>query len=132
MNYLDAETVIELHELILKYSNGLSGVRNTNLVESPLEAIKNDTYYPSFSEKLAFLLYSFVKNHPFADGNKRTAIVICALFMNINGYNDREMNIFAVWGESLALNIASGKMSLEETKDSSEFLMRNVIGLSKG
>lgn len=124
MNYLDAETVIELHELILKYSNGLSGVRNMNLLKSPLEAIKNDTYYPNFSEKLAFLLYSFVKNHPFADGNKRTAIVICALFMSINGYNDREVNIFAIWGELIALNIASGNMDLEEIKSSSEVLLR--------
>lgn len=124
MNYLDAETVIELHELILKYSNGLSGVRNMNLLKSPLEAIKNDTYYPNFSEKLAFLLYSFVKNHPFADGNKRTAIVLCALFMSINGYNDREVNIFAIWGELIALNIASGNMDLEEIKSSSEVLLR--------
>lgn len=124
MNYLDAETVIELHELILKYSNGLSGVRNMNLLKSPLEAIKNDTYYPNFSEKLAFLLYSFVKNHPFADGNKRTAIVLCALFMSINGYNDREVNIFAIWGELMALNIASGNMNLEEIKSSSEVLLR--------
>lgn len=124
MNYLDAETVIELHELILKYSNGLSGVRNMNLLKSPLEAIKNDTYYPNFNEKLAFLLYSFVKNHPFTDGNKRTAIVICALFMSINGYDDREVNIFAVWGELMALNIASGNMNLEEIKESSEFLLR--------
>lgn len=126
MNYLDAESVIELHELILKYSNGLSGVRNMNLLKSPLEAIKNDTYYPNFSEKLAFLLYSFVKNHPFTDGNKRTAIVICALFMSINGYDDREVNIFAVWGELMALNIASGNMNLEEIKSSSEFLIRNI------
>lgn len=124
MNYLDAETVIELHELILKYSNGLSGVRNMNLLKSPLEAIKNDTYYPNFSEKLAFLLYSFVKNHPFADGNKRTAIVLCALFMSINGYNDREVNIFAIWGELIALNIASGNMDLEEIKSSSEVLLK--------
>ena len=127
MNYLDAETVIELHELILKYSNGLSGVRNMNLLKSPLEAIKNDTYYPNFSEKLAFLLYSFVKNHPFADGNKRTAIVLCALFMSINGYNDREVNIFAIWGELIALNIASGNMDLEEIKSSSEVLLRNIL-----
>ena len=124
MNYLDAESVIELHELILKYSNGLSGVRNMNLLKSPLEAIKNDTYYPNFSEKLAFLLYSFVKNHPFTDGNKRTAIVICALFMSINGYDDREVNIFAIWGELIALNIASGNMDLEEIKSSSEVLLR--------
>ena len=131
MKYLDTAIAMELHEIVLKYSNGLSGIRNASLVSSPLEAIKDDGYYPNFSDKLAFLLYSFVNNHPFADGNKRTAIMLCALFLSVNGYSERQVNLFVYWAELVALNIATGKMNLEETKDSFSVWLDIAKGVEK-
>jgi death-on-curing protein len=42
--------------------------------------------YPTSFHKAAALMESLVKNHPFIDGNKRTAIISAAIFLQMNGY----------------------------------------------
>lgn len=55
-------------------------------LESVLEHIQNDDYYPTFEDKLTHLFYSANKFHCFADGNKRIAITLCAQMLLFNGY----------------------------------------------
>jgi death-on-curing protein len=56
--------------------------------------------YPDIMLKAAALIDSLVRNHPFVDGNKRTAITASALFLRLNGYllqvENREMVLFAL------------------------------------
>ncbi|WP_233424254.1 Fic family protein [Helicobacter suis] len=64
---------------------GLGGYSQTGIgyLASALENIQNDDFYPSFCDKLAHLMFSCIKFHPFNDGNKRTSIYLGMCFLDI-------------------------------------------------
>lgn len=101
--YFPVDYAIKEHDRIIDISGGLPGVRDANQLESSIEFIKEDTYYPGFVEKLAHLVYSIAMNHCFHDGNKRSSIVLGAYFLEINGYGNRvatfilEMENIVLW-----------------------------------
>lgn len=81
-------------------------------LESALEFIKNDTYYPTFEEKLCHLFWSINKNHIFEDGNKRLAITVSVMFLIKIGY----MNIatrFMEEMEAISYHVAAGNIKKE-------------------
>ena len=78
--YISIELVIIVHNMFIDRYGGLPGIYNLGLLESVLENIQNDTYYPRFIDKFTHLFFSIIKYHCFADGNKRTAIV-CATML---------------------------------------------------
>ncbi|EPH10272.1 death-on-curing family protein [Campylobacter ureolyticus ACS-301-V-Sch3b] len=86
MNYLDMKQVISLHDDIMDEINGLKGYNKTqaNYLEAALEHITNNEYYLTFYDKLAHLIYSIIKFHPFYSGNKAVAIYAGMAFMLIN------------------------------------------------
>lgn len=53
---------------------------------SVLDFIRDDTYYPTFEEKLTHLFFSLCRGHFFLDGNKRIAITLCTHMLLLNGY----------------------------------------------
>ncbi len=65
---------------------GSKEILNKGQIESILEHIKNDDYYPSFIDKLTHLFFGFCQFHCFSDGNKRAAIVMSEAFLLYNGY----------------------------------------------
>ena len=65
---------------------GTLGHLDLGQLESVLEHIKNDDYYPTFEQKLTHLFFSTTKFHCFQDGNKRIAISLGAQFLLLNGY----------------------------------------------
>lgn len=73
---------------------GLSGVRDEGLLESAV-ARPQTGYYQDVIEEAGALCESLLQNHPFLDGNKRTAVVATAAFLRWNGFRlqfvDREM-----------------------------------------
>lgn len=81
----------------------MSGVKNKGQLESPIEHIQNDLYYPEIEHKLTHLVYSINKNHGFHDGNKRSSIALGAYFLELNGYDFivkrfvKELENIAVW-----------------------------------
>ncbi|PPD43532.1 MAG: type II toxin-antitoxin system death-on-curing family toxin [Methylobacter sp.] len=85
--YLTIEQAIEIHRNTVVVSGGgtLEHLEIGKL-ESVLEHIQNDSYYPTFEDKLTHLFYSANKFHCFADGNKRIAITLCAQMLLFNGY----------------------------------------------
>ena len=85
-NYFDVDHAIAEHDRILQKTGGRPGILNLGLVESPIEFIQNDDYYPELTDKLTHLVFSFAKNHGFNDGNKRSSIVLGSFFLQINGY----------------------------------------------
>jgi len=85
--YFDVAHAIDVHDWIIKHSKGMSGINNIALLESPLEHIKNDQYYPKMEDKMTHLVYSVNKKHAFLDGNKRSSIVLGAYFLELNGYH---------------------------------------------
>lgn len=101
--YFDIEHAIQIHDFIIKKSGGLEGARDLGLLDSVLEHIQNDLYYPTFEEKLTHLFYSVNKLHAFNDGNKRSSIALSTLFLEINGLGHcvatfvKEIENIAVW-----------------------------------
>ena len=85
--YLSIDQAIEVHRKTVIISGGGSqGILNTDLLESCLQHIQNDDYYPTFEDKLTHLFFCANKFHCFEDGNKRIAIALGAQFLLLNGY----------------------------------------------
>ena len=83
--YINVDQALEIHNKIIEISGGVDGLNNFNGLISPIEFIKEDFYYPTFELKLTHLVYTIIKNHSFNDGNKRSAIGIGAMFLELNG-----------------------------------------------
>ncbi len=90
MKYLSPEQIIALHRLALEKYGGSEGVRDLHLLKSaairPLVTTMGQDAYPNLFLKAAVLLESLIKNHPFLDGNKRTAFISAVVFLEVNGY----------------------------------------------
>ncbi|QYG05073.1 type II toxin-antitoxin system death-on-curing family toxin [Janthinobacterium sp. PAMC25594] len=84
--YFDKIHAIAVHDWIIANSGGRSGMENEGLLESPLQMIQNELYYPELEDKLTHLFYSINKNHAFSDGNKRSGIALSAYFLQLNGF----------------------------------------------
>jgi len=110
--YFDIEHAIKKHDWIIEHSGGLHGQREIGLLESALEHIQNDMYYPTFEEKLKHLVYAVTKFHPFSDGNKRSSLVLGAYFLELNGY-DYCINKFIQEMENIVVWLAEGKIDDE-------------------
>jgi death-on-curing protein len=113
--YLTAEQVLFIHARLVAETGGSHGVRDLGLllsaVERPQATFGEQDLYPGLCSKAAALLESLVKNHPFIDGNKRTAITSAGLFLRLNGYrltvDNQQLAVFT-------LQCAQGALSFEE------------------
>jgi len=85
--YITIDQAVEIHKkTVEKSGGGVIGYLELGTLEGVLENIKNDTYYPTFADKLTHLFFCACKFHSFLDGNKRIAITLCAQFLLLNGY----------------------------------------------
>ncbi|MDN5094769.1 type II toxin-antitoxin system death-on-curing family toxin [Aliarcobacter butzleri] len=107
--YFDTKHAIEIHDWIINNSGGLKGNKEIGLLDSALEHIQNDDYYPTFEEKLKHLVIAVNKFHPFNDGNKRSSLVLGAYFLELNGY-DYCVNKFIIEMEEIVVWLAEGKI----------------------
>lgn len=82
--YFDTAHAIAVHDEIINQSGGVLGILNIGLLNSVIEHVKNDSYYPELEKKLTHLFYSINKNHSFQDGNKRASIALSAYFLELN------------------------------------------------
>ena len=113
IQYITIEQAIETHKKTIQYSGGgLEGQLNIGQLESVLEHIKNDDYYPTFVDKLTHLFFGACKFHCFDDGNKRMAITLSAYFLLLNGYMAVAKDFFEIT-ENISYEVASGKISKE-------------------
>lgn len=88
MKYLSIEEVVAIHYEVVNKFGGSQGVRDFGLlhsaVERPRASFGGNDLYGSIHLKAAALLHSLIMNHPFVDGNKRTAYVSVARFLVVN------------------------------------------------
>lgn len=105
--YFPSKRAVQEHDKIIKLSGGRLGILHPNLIESALDFIRNDNYYPEFVDKLTHLVYSLVMNHCFVDGNKRSSIALGAYFLEING-RDNIVPAFIQEMENVVLWVAKG------------------------
>ena len=91
MTILTVSEVVKLHEKLIVATGGSHGVRDIGLLESAVQGC-NQTFddtelYPTIIEKAARMAYTLCKNHPFVDGNKRTAVTSMLVMLRLNGIN---------------------------------------------
>lgn len=110
--YFDTAHAITVHDEIIHHSGGALGILNSGLLDSTLEHIKNDFYYPELENKLTHLCYSINKNHSFQDGNKRASIALSAYFLEINNLAFR-VERFIVEMETIAVDVADNRIDKE-------------------
>ena len=108
--YFDLAYAIKVHDFIIEVSGGREGTHNVGLIDSVLDFIQSDMYYPSFEDKLTHLVYSVNKNHAFTDGNKRSSIALGAAFLEINGLEYLSKR-FIEEMENIAVYVADNKIS---------------------
>jgi len=108
--YFDVKHAVEVHDWIIEHSGGLQGTKDLGQLESILDHIQNDMYYPSFYEKLSHLVFSINKFHAFNDGNKRSSLTLGAYFLELNGY-DYCVQKFVFEMENIVVWLAESKIS---------------------
>jgi death-on-curing protein len=88
LSYLDLEEILRLHHQIIEDFGGSHGVRDEgrlkSVVEAPTQVVFGAEQYPSLFEKAAVYLRNIIGDHPFIDGNKRSALTVCGVFLMRN------------------------------------------------
>ena len=84
--WLSKQTVLAIHDEQLAEHGGAAGIRDEGLLESPLARPLNRVSYgePDIAELAALYAIAIAQNHPFVDGNKRTAYVTFKTFLELN------------------------------------------------
>ena len=87
IKYFEYEEALDIyHKMIDASEGGFEGVRDEGGICAALDFIQNDEYYPTFTDKLTYLVFRFCSGHFFNDGNKRIALTLGAYFLHKNGY----------------------------------------------
>lgn len=113
--WLEKALVLALHDRQVAEHGGSSGIRDDNLLQSALARPQQLHSYgdppPDLADLAATLAFGLARNHPFVDGNKRTAAVACETFIELNGAKlvADDLELFPVF-----LAVAEGHMSAEE------------------
>jgi len=121
-NYFTLEYAIKEHDQIIDKSGGRHGIKDIGMVDSVLEHMQNDLYYPTFLDKVTHLVYGLNKNHAFTDGNKRSSLALSAFFLELNDHGtslaqyQRGMEEVLIW-------VAKSLISKDKLKDIIEFLI---------
>lgn len=86
--WLSKEAVLEIHVAVVDASGGSHGLRDEGLLESALSRPQNVFAYEDTTvfDLAASYAEAIAHNHPFIDGNKRTAFAAAGLFLEVNGY----------------------------------------------
>lgn len=105
--------VLAIHLRQLAEHGGGEGVRDEGLLDSALQRPLNKLGYgdPDFADLAAAYAYGIARNHPFIDGNKRTALVVSFTFLYVNGLKQTSSQVENVL---CFLALAAGERSEEE------------------
>ena len=119
------QDIYELHAQLESAFVLSPGVRDENLlasaVNTPFQTFMGNDLYPSLYDKAAQLCYGIANNHPFMDGNKRTALHSMYVYLIINGFD-----IMATQQdvENMIIDVAAGNMTNTELV---QWLQKNIV-----
>jgi death-on-curing protein len=121
VEWIAYETVLIYHDLQITEHGGAEGLRDEGGLRSALARPENLAAYgdPDLFDLAAAYARGIVQNHPFVDGNKRTAFVVAVSFLDLNG-----QELLAPEAEAAVafLRLAAGELSEAEL---AEWLRRN-------
>ncbi|MEO7317817.1 MAG: type II toxin-antitoxin system death-on-curing family toxin [Chthoniobacteraceae bacterium] len=116
--HLTASAVRAIHEEVLAAHGGLPGIRDEGLLESAVAApeatMMGEPLITDPVEVAAAYLFYICRNHAFLDGNKRTTLAACLVFLDANGLLPREKLPTDEW-ESLVLDVAGSHLDRDQT-----------------
>ena len=123
------QDICELHTQLEEAFILSSGIRDKSLlasaVNAPFQTFMGNDLYPSIYDKAAQLCYGIANNHPFTDGNKRTALHSMYVYLIINGF---DITASQQEVENLIINVAAGNMTNVEL---AQWLRDNTLILDK-
>lgn len=112
-SYITIEEALDIHIKTVENSGGgMTQCIDSNKLDSVLNHIQNDDYYPEFVDKLTHLFFSTFQFHCFADGNKRIAITLSTEFLLKNGYMFIAKDFISKM-ENIIYYVAAGKINKE-------------------
>lgn len=119
MEVKNPDVIIKVHDELINKYGGAKGVLNISSLLSSLArpftgSASGEEYYPAIVDKAAALIHSLIENHPFVDGNKRTAAQVTKIFLRENNYDLDFTNDEIV---EFVLDIANHKLELNQIKD---------------
>ncbi|NEU72035.1 type II toxin-antitoxin system death-on-curing family toxin [Hassallia byssoidea VB512170] len=113
--FLTISQVLDIHQDEINSFGGTSGVRDEGLLDSalaqPQATFGGELLHPTIGEQAAAYLYHLAMNHPFIDGNKRTAFAVMDTFITLNGYS---LNLSEEQAYNLVIRVVQREMSKEE------------------
>jgi death on curing protein len=127
--YLTVAAVKAIHTEVLRAHGGSAGIRDEALLESAIAApqatIMGRPLILDPIEIAAAYLFYLCQNHPFVDGNKRTALASCLVFLETNGFLPRQKLPIAEW-ERFVLEVASSKLDRIQTTKRFRTLLKRL------
>jgi death-on-curing protein len=115
VQYLDTKDLLLLHHLTIEHAGGTHGLREMALLEAavarPQASFDGQQLYPNFFSQVGALVQSLFMNHPFVDGNKRTAMLAGMTMVELHGFTFEATQEEIV---SFALEIADQRLSVEK------------------
>lgn len=118
ITYVDAAVIYELHDAVLRATGGRPGILDAGKVESaaalPRQFVFGVEPYPTIEAKASCYAFHIAKGHAFEDGNKRTAVEVMQVFLDLNYYK-----IDATGAEltEVILSVAEGTLAKDELTD---------------
>jgi death-on-curing protein len=114
---IDINEVEKIHDILIEKFGGGKGIRDKGLLESainrPFQTFDSPDLYPDPVDKAAAIFESIITNHPFVDGNKRTAYVLMRLILKSNNLDIRS-------GQNekydFVIRSASGQVSFDQIR----------------
>lgn len=108
--YISYEDVLKVYcKMIDASDGGFAGVRDEGGIQATLDFVQSDIYYPTFAEKLCYLVFQFCSGHYFNDGNKRIALTLGAYFLHQN-HCPWEACIFMRQFEAIVYHVAASNI----------------------
>ena len=125
MIFITLEDALEFHHQMIFQFGGSHGIRDLGLlmsaIEIPQATFGGEYLHPTLFDQAAAYLFHIIGNHPFVDGNKRSALVIALTFLSIHGV-ELPHNFLLL--EDLVVEIAEGKHIKEKI---ASFLKKHAI-----
>ena len=110
--WLSSQMIVAIHDEQLATYGGAAGLRDEGMLESALDRPRNKwtSKQAELAELAAAYAFGIARNHPFVDGNKRTALLALYTFL---GVNDVEFDVPEAEAASIILSLAAGEVSEE-------------------
>ena len=115
---IEVSEVQRIHDILIDRFGGAKGIRDKGILESaigrPFQTFDGKDLYPDPVDKAAAIFESIVSNHPFVDGNKRTAYVLLRLILK---RNQLDINVDQDVKYDFVIKAAKGELTFDKIRE---------------